>query len=205
MKFDELSDKAKEKALEWAAICNAEHFDGDSVLDSWSYILIALGFYDFKIYYSGFASQGDGACFTGHWEPAWVELDKLKEWVPDNDPAKFGTFAQEQHALWKLLKAAGVEDDEGQEDTDGQLNFLAGHVRLTKNGRYYHENSIDYEYSYEGWNRILEENFEEWCKDLMKMIYRELESDYEYATSREAALELLECNEYDFNDKGEIQ
>ena len=39
----------------------------------------------------------------------------------------------------------------------------------------------------------------------MRMIYRDLEADYEWQMSDEAIVETIEANEYDFNEEGEME
>ena len=58
--FKELSDKAKEKALEWAHDLNTDHDWWEGVYDMWYEKLEAFGFTGCKIWFSGFWSQGDG-------------------------------------------------------------------------------------------------------------------------------------------------
>ncbi len=83
MKYDELSEKAKRKAVEWMQESNGEHFDGDFVIDEWKNLLGGLGFTSIEIYWSGFCSQGDGACFTGSWSVDWLELEKVPGYTSD--------------------------------------------------------------------------------------------------------------------------
>lgn len=201
MKFDELSDEAKKKALDNVRSVAHEFFNGDYVIEDWKEILKACGFSAVTIMYSGFYSQGDGACFTGGWQPDWVEPDKLDEY---SDKLKLlFDYPLAEHAKYKLCLAAGVDPHEPE---DGETSsMVAGHAKLEHRGRYYHEKNVSYEYSYEGWNRILEEDFEDWCEDLMREIYRCIRDEYEYQMSDEGVMELIECNDYDFNDKGEQQ
>src|SRR5512135_2350510 len=77
-KFEELSEEAQQKALEKQAEFEGENFEPD--FDWYANIAEAFGldirqtrktrmdnthFYAPTIYYSGFWSQGDGACFEG--------------------------------------------------------------------------------------------------------------------------------------------
>lgn len=63
--FSELSKKAKEKALEVCRDINTKYDDWhDPIIEGAKEYLEASGFNEPKIYYSGFWSQGDGACFT---------------------------------------------------------------------------------------------------------------------------------------------
>ena len=200
MKYEELTDEAKKTARGLVANKVSDWFDGCQVIDDWKQILKALGFYNPEIFWSGFWSQGDGACFIGSWEPQWVEPENISDWLPEKDPERFGTFAQEQYALYKLLEAAGADASD-----DDQTSFLAGHAKLEHRSCYNHESSISYEFSYEGWNPELEDEFINWCKDLMRMIYKDLEEQYEWETSDEAVEETIAFNEYDFNEKGELR
>ena len=60
-KFNELSEKAKEKAREWyRKSSDGETYWSESVIDDAKNIGKLLGFDIAKVYYSGFASQGDG-------------------------------------------------------------------------------------------------------------------------------------------------
>jgi len=61
--FDELSEKAKERVLEKHRDINVDHEWHESTIAAWKEKLAEKGFEDAKIYFSGFSSQGDGACF----------------------------------------------------------------------------------------------------------------------------------------------
>ena len=67
-KFDELpTEAAKEMARSWMRQCAGEDgFYAECTLDDAKEALKALGYSVENIYYSGFSSQGDGACFTGN-------------------------------------------------------------------------------------------------------------------------------------------
>lgn len=63
--FTELSAEAKKKALEKFRDVNVDHSQWcDFLLEQFQEELKAKGFEDPEIHYSGFGSQGDGACFT---------------------------------------------------------------------------------------------------------------------------------------------
>lgn len=63
-KFSELSKSAKEKAVEKLYDINTDSEWWDLTVDDETGKLIEQGFNDAKIMFSGFSSQGDGACFT---------------------------------------------------------------------------------------------------------------------------------------------
>jgi len=63
--FSELSNEAKKKAIEKFRDINTDFDDWhEPILEGAIEDLKEAGYNDPKIYYSGFASQGDGACFT---------------------------------------------------------------------------------------------------------------------------------------------
>ena len=63
--FSELSESAKKKALEVYRDINTKYDDWhEPIIDGAMEDLEAAGFNEPKVYYSGFWSQGDGACFT---------------------------------------------------------------------------------------------------------------------------------------------
>ncbi len=63
--YNELSKEAQRKALEYNYDFNINGTEWESpVLDDRTARLEEYGFYNPKILYTGFSSQGDGACFT---------------------------------------------------------------------------------------------------------------------------------------------
>lgn len=62
-KFSELSEKAKERAIEKHYDINVDYEWHKWTTEEQEERLTALGFVNPKIMFSGFASQGDGACF----------------------------------------------------------------------------------------------------------------------------------------------
>ena len=199
MKFNELSERAQQRAVENAQQQLGEWFDGQWVTDEWRDILIALGFWDVQIHWSGFWSQGDGACFTGSWDTEWVELGTLAQYISPNDPDKYGDFAQRMHGLCKLLATA--DDGESNTTDDDQELPIVNHAKLAHIGRYNHENSIDFEVEPYG-NDDVRQEFIDWCKDLMRMIYKDLEETYECETNEESARDYIVANELDFDEDG---
>lgn len=192
MKYHELGDSAKEKARAWMVDC--VHSDGwcaEWVIEDWKDILDCLGFYETDIFWSGFGSQGDGACFVGSWREEYVRYDKLVELVGQEKAADYGEFFYKL----KLFRDMGA--------------IQPHYVRLNHRGLYSHENSIHYDLDIPETDSetvpCFEEDFKEACRYLMRTIYRQLEAEYAHQVSEEAIVESIECNEYDFNDKGERQ
>lgn len=76
--FDELSDEAKQKALDNNRDINIydEWYDGVYEMFTTGSAMLGIGID--KIYFSGFCSQGDGACFEGSYSyrAGWRDLIK---------------------------------------------------------------------------------------------------------------------------------
>lgn len=146
-----------------------------------------IGFYDLKIYFSGFYSQGDGASFSGKWYKNSVDLDKVNlEELCSNK------IKQLYYTLLDLTNSC----------SDGSF-------RIYTSGHYYHENTMRIE------SEFIDEDDElipyddcmilEECKSVSRELYRSLKDDYEYLTSEPAILETLQCNEYYFDLSGNIR
>lgn len=63
--FNDLDDRAKERARDWYRRGALDYEWWDSTEDYWKDWLVRAGFSDPEIAFSGFSSQGDGASFTG--------------------------------------------------------------------------------------------------------------------------------------------
>lgn len=189
--FNELTDKAKEKARQWYREANADDsFWSEHILtEDAPVILKHLGYSAPEIYYSGFSSQGDGACFSGTWDAS------------DCKPAALKAYAPEDTELNRIADAFAV--------------LIVKHndmnARLSHSGHYYHEHSISYnlQFSEEDLDNggtqdftDAENEFEELSRDLMRWIYRTLETEYEYQNSDEQIEETITANEYEFDVDG---
>ena len=88
-------------------------------------------------------------------------------------------------------------------------NFYRLSAHVKHSGRYSHENCtiIDVEnensYDYDVSDNI-QDSMSELLRDFMRWIYKRLEADYDYLTSKEAIKELFESNETQFNEDGTI-
>jgi hypothetical protein len=187
--FSELSAKAKEVARNWYRENCIDGFFAESVIEDTKAIGKLLGYDIDKVYYSGFASQGDGACFVGSWSGT-LDIDKLKFTVPHET---------ELHLIANaLLKELGVFPN-----TRLTIEYAGGH--------YYHEKSVNFDVSIadDDENQIFSKEAED-CRtqlidltrDFMRWIYSQLKKDYEFQTSDKAVDESIEANEYTFRESG---
>ena len=142
----------------------------DSTFDDAKTIGALMGFDIDDIYFSGFSSQGDGACFTGRLHYRKGAVAAVKAYAPLD--LKLHAIA----AAW-------------QEANANEFYRISGTVKHS--GRYSHENctSFDFEDSRRcyGWTQtgFDESSFIEPARDFMRWIYRQLEteSEYQYASA----------------------
>ena len=137
----------------------------------------------YQIAFRGFCSQGDGASFTG-----WVEPSK---WIEKNSPVKYARIK-------KLIDSGAID---------------VYKFKITRTGRYVHEKSTDIQYEWNNlWSRNhpnietliyeLEADMTEQMVDLSKQIYSDLENEYEYLQSEEAIVNMIQQNDYEYDEFG---
>lgn len=195
-KFDELSDEAKETAREWFREGGLDYDWWDSVYEDVKAIAPLLGI-EIKqkdnapmnipaIYFSGFSSQGDGACLEGSYRYAKDAPHKIKGYAPKD--SELLRIAKELQAI---QKAHGY-----------RLT-----ASLSHSGRYYHKYSvtIDIMDGEDSANEQTENAIKELLRDFMEWIYRQLEQSYEYLNSDEAVDETIQANEYEFTIDGKTE
>jgi len=203
-KFDELSDAAKERARDWWK----EHVFSDS--HDWEYVFdeavrfgALLGIdidrrsvrtmgggtvTEPTIYFSGFSSQGDGACFEGDYAYAkGARKALLKEIGGESDGDK--TLLRIADALQALQRK----------------NFYRLTARMRHDGHYNHSGcmSVDVDgMSYDGWNIDTEADLRQLMRAFADWIYRQLEAEYEAQMEDETVDDNITANEYTFDING---
>ena len=194
--FDELSDKAKEKAREWWR----NGFEFDPFFDSFQAAARILGI-DFEysrthragpnIMWSGFWSSGDGASFTGGYTFAPGCSEAIRAEFPQDE--KLHAIADELTVMQSRLRLL-------------ESKTLTGKITQRDN-RYVHSNTMDAT-AYDAEGEELEIAVSDELRDIMRRfadwIYASLEEDYEYETGDEAVDESIRANEYEFDEDGGI-
>ena len=180
--FNELSDSAKQQAITEYAIDYDWH---DFVYEDAKTIGALMGIDITNIYFSGFCSQGDGACFEGGYGYKKNSVNAVKEYAPE-----LHDIAQ---TLFNIQKR----------------NFFQLYAGIKHSGFYYHEfcTIIDVERdSYYGQDvsENDEKDLQEALRDFMKWIYKQLENEHDYLTSEEYFSELCQANEWNFYETGEM-
>lgn len=186
-KWGKLSEDRRERLLERYRSINMYDDWWDGVYEAFKEDMGAIGVHVETMYFSGFWSQGDGACFEGH----------IIDWT------KFLT------ALGKPEATRALTDPKGYTE----VSLAWGH-----SGHYYHEHcttfdadlAIDNPYDeteqplrHAAWEVMhgadgplapLEEEFIEFLRGKMRILYRQLEKEYEHLTSdEEVTTYILDC------------
>lgn len=182
--FDELSDAAKERAREWYRSGTFDYEWWDGVYELANTAGAILGIDIDEIYFSGFWSQGDGACFTGRYQ-------YRKGW-------KKALSAEFGGELLARLVTIGDELQAAQ-----KAAFFTGTARIEHSGHYYHSGCMRFDCDIERGNfEDFEDSIQGALRGFADWIYRQLESEYEYLTSDESVDESILANEYEFSEDG---
>jgi hypothetical protein len=206
-KFDELSDDAKEKARDWFRPLESASLDLlDLNRDDFETVARILGvkfhvrtltsvrtgklWTEPTIYYTGFWSQGDGACYEGAYVYESDAPRNIREHAPKDS---------ELHRIADSLEAL-------QARNDFQLVATCSH-----SDHYYHAYSMSIDVSRadddsenEPAPISIDDSRElvQLLRDFANWIYRQLENDYNWHMSDEAIDESITANEYEFDETG---
>ncbi len=194
--FNELSDSAKEKARDWWRESSYDDsYWSECTLDDTKEQGENMGLDIDKIYWSGFWSQGDGACYTGSWNTSRVKAgETAKDWGDSPETKEIRRIAAEFEQFAK--------------------DWPESSFSVTHSGHYSHEYCTNFEVSLgeeadnnelvspEQWRKE-SDSIIETARDYMRWIYKQLEKEYEYQNSDEVIDELLESNGYTFLENGE--
>jgi len=187
--FSELSNEAQEKALEKYYDWNvSDDFWHECVIDDVKEIGKIIGIDIENVYFSGFSSQGDGACFEGDYEYKKGAFKALKAYAPKE---------YELHDIVKALQELQ------------RKNFYRLSANVKHRGHYNHEMCTDIQVwsdneSMEGANDEAHDGIQELLRDFMHWIYKRLESDFDYLTSEETLREYFTDSDYEFTEDGKL-
>ena len=200
--YDELDDRAKERAREWySRHVFEDSCDWEFVYEDAAEVADILGIdlrqrrvqlmggghrYEPSIYFSGFWSQGDGACFEGTYRYAKGATKKIREYAPQD---------KELHRIADELQAVQ------------RKHFYHLIASMNHTGHYRHSGcmSVEVEHTEDAYRDIgdAEDDIRQLMRDFADWIYDRLESEYDYQTSDEAVEEAIRANEYEFDEEGE--
>lgn len=183
----ELSSEAQEKAID-----NFRNHEGyldygwwDFVYEDVKTIAALFGLEIDEIYFSGFYSQGDGACFEGYYSYKKGGLKAVEEYAPTD------------MELYGIVK--GLQDI--------QRRYFYGLTANTKHrGHYYHSSCMNISvYQNAGMdyaNIDVEREITDLLRQFADWIYSKLKDEYKYLMSDEGVRATIELNEYEFDEEG---
>jgi hypothetical protein len=190
--FNELSDSAKDKARADYRHYGLDYEWWDYTIEEYKELGELLGIEIDNIYFSGFASQGDGACFTGTYS-------YRKGW-------KKALASETGGELYRKLESIGLGLQAEQEKY-----FYGITAGINRTGRYCHENSVtvsvdpgEHVNGYWSDTSDMEDNMADCLRDFMREIYSNLMSEYDYLTSDEAVDDAIIANEWEFTENGDF-
>lgn len=185
--FDELSDAAKQKAIDAARYWDVQDSEWwDFVYDNSKSVAALMGIDIDRIYFSGFWSQGDGACFEGPYSYERDSVNRVKEYAPQDS---------ELHEIAEALAAIQ------------KRNFYQLHATTYHSGFYQHSGCMRVNVerdsaNYQDMTSDAESDLIDALRAFADWIYSRLESEYEYLTSDEYVKERLSDSGLEFTEDG---
>lgn len=195
LRFDQLTEEQKTAILDKYRHWNTGHDWWDSVYDQFSVDMSEIGVCAMRMYFSGFWSQGDGACFDGY-------VDDWHKFLPS---LGYTCPALINHAARNFRLEVSHS---GHYYHENCTNFSAD-LPLPN-----HDEDEDFAYRYldnleadsvqeavalallnQHCSATLKNELAEALKDHMRELYKRLEAEYDHLTSDEAILDSLEANE----------
>ncbi|WP_336741425.1 antitoxin of toxin-antitoxin stability system [Aureimonas altamirensis] len=200
-RLNELSEDAKDKARAWYREGGFDYDWYDAVYEDFQHIAGILGVrfrtrtvrlmgggsrQEPRIFFSGFWSQGDGACFEGFYSYRKNATTEIRSYAPQDTIL---------HDIADALQAVQ------------RRNFYQLRAEATHRGHYHHEYCMAISVTrdsptYQDMTVDAEEIVTEALRDLARCLYRQLEHDYDYLTSDEAVDETIIANDYTFTETG---
>lgn len=200
-RLDELSEAAKEKARSWYREGGFDYDWYDAVYEDFQRIAEILGLgpktrpvrlmgggirHDPCIWFRGFYSQGDGACFEAFLSHRKRAPQRIREYAPKDT---------ELHRIADALQAIQ------------RRNFYQLRADISHRGHYYHEYCMAISVTRDSptsqdMTEDAEEIIVEAMRDLARWLYRQLEREHDYLSSDEVVDETIAANEYTFTEAG---
>lgn len=185
--FEQLDDSAKEKAREQFRETHLDYEWWDGVFDMVKEAGECLGIDIDRIYFSGFGSQGDGACFEGtySYRKGWRKALKQKfggDLLAELEKIGFELQAVQAPAFYKLSAS------------------------VSQSGRYMHSGctyiSVDHADRYA--TDVEEDGIKDGLRYFMDWIYCRLEAEFDWLMSDEQVDEEILANGYEFTEDGSL-
>jgi len=197
-RFNALTKRQRDEILDKNRHWNVEHTEWwDVVYDHFKHDMEAIGIEVERMYFSGFSSQGDGACFEGRvfsWEdflpslghtcPALISLADSSVWKFDVEHR--GHYYHENCTRFNTCLATLDCNDALDEEEFAQV--FSPYTSEIQTAAWM---ALIADYKRED----LEEQFTEAFKGHMRDLYSRLEVEYDDLTSDESVLASLDAND----------
>lgn len=192
-RFDGLPSDVRDSILNKHRDIN-HHYDWwDNVYDDFTEEMAVVGIEVDRMYFSGFSSQGDGACFEGSvsdWSK-FLSSCGYENLIYVKHATEFWHFKVQHQGHYYHENCTTFSYDmplpNGVDDNDFALDF------------YGDPDDVDVAVTMALLNQLdqgkLEAEFTTKFKDHMRSLYRKLEREYEHLTSDDAVLDALEAND----------
>ncbi len=210
--------RACQKAREWLQEGATGHDNWwcEHTIETWESALKQLGFNDPKIWFSGFWSQGDGACFD-----ATVDIEVLVGVLSNTKikPTDVITYngKTEDFRGWAMKKCGGFRTNPKFKKLLEEEFDLSASIEKNVFGNHYSHSrtrylSIDYSVYHVKPKQVatihdmfksFELAAEELRYSLSNAIYKDLEEEYYWRQADEQLIEDAEANKWMFNEDGE--
>lgn len=177
--FDELTDKAKERARDWYKTDYPDSGWWECAYDNAREAFAFFGVETSDMSFSGFWSQGDGASFTGDFRTSLIS--------PAADLAAEFPTDETLRVLHARLTAINHPEDT--------------RVTITRSGNYVHSHTM-YMNDADEYSRDDERELLSILRSLANWLYGLLESEYDYLVSDECVDESILSNGYHFTIDG---
>lgn len=190
-KYNELPEETQQKIIENLYYINIDYDWWNDSVDYFKDQLKEYGIHAPDIRFSGFCSQGDGLSFTGSVELLTL-LDKTEL---SKDYPNFIQLINDNEIdvsayLYRVGRAQAVHERSVRFEVDLDVYFEEISEEM-KALLFDLADSIEYK-------------LEQWRLNICRDFYKQLSDEYDYLTSKEAIIETIEANEYQFTANGKI-
>lgn len=210
--YEQLTDEAKEKVKAWW--CEHGLWDDwyEDTYERFKEEGYALGFVIDKMNFTGFYSQGDGACWEGQIDVAtWLKTHTEDSIARDAWCAliaeefcnkHFSIHFRGHYSHSNTMTCVGWDwvDENGEED---YLYLTQPSIFQGMHYKDLHNLIRSTNFPYTNPNDIEQAGFES-AKDYADELYKQLREEYEYIMSDENLIEMCDINDWKFNNEGEM-
>jgi hypothetical protein len=193
LRFGDLSDEAKANAIENARDINVDLEDwADPIIEGFVENMNEAGISDVEVEYSGFWSQGDGACFTG---VVRGEEDKITLITKELGMNVYPEVIENIYI--RIAKNSGryshsrTMNAEVEVDGDDEIELDMG-------------TGLIIPINIQDQCELIQARLEEWARGKADELYDKLEKSYDDLCSDEAVSQCLIANEYEYDEEGNI-